>query len=596
MRHGGRILADALAARGVDRVFSVPGESFLAALDGLYDLGIQNVVCRHEGGAAMMAEAQGKMTGRPGICFVTRGPGATNASAGVHVAMQDSTPMILFVGQIARSDRDREAFQEVDYRQMFGGLAKWAAEIDDTGRIPEYVARAWDLAMSGRPGPVVLALPEDMLSAQSDAPDLDPGPAPVAGVSAAQVDAVTAALAAAERPLVVPGGSVWTQDDAGNLARFAERWGLPVAVPFRRQHLFDNRLPNYVGDLGVGMNPKLGEALQASDCVLSLGSRLGDTLTNGYDLMNPRAQGRRIVHVHPDPDEIGHLWRADPGIAACPRAMLAALADAPAPARRRDDWTAGLRATYEAWQQPKETPGQVRMERVIGWLSDNLPDDAVITNGAGNFASFIHRYFRFKQVGTQLAPTSGSMGYGLPAAVAAKIQHPDRTVVCVAGDGDIQMTLNELSTGAQNRAAVIVIVANNGRYGTIRMHQEKHYPGRVSGTNLYNPDFAALARAYGGHGEVVTDDADFPAAFQRAADAGTLAIVELKLDPEALTTGATLSETRAAAEAAQRGKAAAPAAAAAPGDADPTEPPQPPEPTPAARGFLGRVFKGRGKG
>ncbi|WP_136652064.1 thiamine pyrophosphate-binding protein [Paracoccus aeridis] len=596
MRHGGRILADALAARGVDRVFSVPGESFLAALDGLYDLGIQNVVCRHEGGAAMMAEAQGKMTGRPGICFVTRGPGATNASAGVHVAMQDSTPMILFVGQIARSDRDREAFQEVDYRQMFGGLAKWAAEIDDTGRIPEYVARAWDLAMSGRPGPVVLALPEDMLSAQSDAPDLDPGPAPVAGVSAAQVDAVTAALAAAERPLVVPGGSVWTQDDAGNLARFAERWGLPVAVPFRRQHLFDNRLPNYVGDLGVGMNPKLGEALQASDCVLSLGSRLGDTLTNGYDLMNPKAQGRRIVHVHPDPDEIGHLWRADPGIAACPRAMLAALADAPAPARRRDDWTAGLRATYEAWQQPKETPGQVRMERVIGWLSDNLPDDAVITNGAGNFASFIHRYFRFKQVGTQLAPTSGSMGYGLPAAVAAKIQHPDRTVVCVAGDGDIQMTLNELSTGAQNRAAVIVIVANNGRYGTIRMHQEKHYPGRVSGTNLYNPDFAALARAYGGHGEVVTDDADFPAAFQRAADAGTLAIVELKLDPEALTTGATLSETRAAAEAAQRGKAAAPAAAAAPGDADPTEPPQPPEPTPAARGFLGRVFKGRGKG
>ena len=596
MRHGGRILADALAARGVDRVFSVPGESFLAALDGLYDLGIQNVVCRHEGGAAMMAEAQGKMTGRPGICFVTRGPGATNASAGVHVAMQDSTPMILFVGQIARSDRDREAFQEVDYRQMFGGLAKWAAEIDDTGRIPEYVARAWDLAMSGRPGPVVLALPEDMLSAQSDAPDLDPGPAPVAGVSAAQVDAVTAALAAAERPLVVPGGSVWTQDDAGNLARFAERWGLPVAVPFRRQHLFDNRLPNYVGDLGVGMNPKLGEALQASDCVLSLGSRLGDTLTNGYDLMNPRAQGRRIVHVHPDPDEIGHLWRADPGIAACPRAMLAALADAPAPARRRDDWTAGLRATYEAWQQPKETPGQVRMERVIGWLSDNLPDDAVITNGAGNFASFIHRYFRFKQVGTQLAPTSGSMGYGLPAAVAAKIQHPDRTVVCVAGDGDIQMTLNELSTAAQNRAAVIVIVANNGRYGTIRMHQEKHYPGRVSGTNLYNPDFAALARAYGGHGEVVTDDADFPAAFQRAADAGTLAIVELKLDPEALTTGATLSETRAAAEAAQRGKAAAPAAAAAPGDADPTEPPQPPEPTPAARGFLGRVFKGRGKG
>ena len=600
MRHGGRILADALAARGVDRVFSVPGESFLAALDGLYDLGIQNVVCRHEGGAAMMAEAQGKLTGRPGICFVTRGPGATNASAGVHVARQDSTPMILFVGQIARTDRDREAFQEVDYRQMFGGIAKWAAEIDDTDRIPEYVARAWDLALSGRPGPVVLALPEDMLSATSDAPDLPPGPAPVQGVSAAQVEAVTAALAAAERPLVVPGGSVWSQQDADNLARFAERWGLPVAVPFRRQHMFDNRLANYAGDLGVGMNPKLGEALKASDCVLSLGSRLGDTLTNGYDLMNPKGQGRRIVHVHPDPDEIGHLWRADPGIAACPRAMLAALADAPAPAKRRGDWTAGLRATYEAWQQPRETPGEVRMERVIGWLSDNLPDDAIITNGAGNFASFIHRYFRFKQVGTQLAPTSGSMGYGLPAAVAAKIHHPDRTVVCVAGDGDIQMTLNELSTAAQNRAAVIVIVANNGRYGTIRMHQEKHYPGRVSGTNLYNPDFAALARAYGGHGELVTKDADFPAAFERAVDAGTLAIIELKLDPEALTTGATLSETRAAAEAAQRaasavdqaaGRAAGRAARATPAPDD--EPPAPA--SPPARGLLGRVLKGRGK-
>ncbi|MBV0891891.1 thiamine pyrophosphate-binding protein [Paracoccus sp. Z118] len=552
MRHGGRILADALAARGVERVFSVPGESFLAALDGLYDLGIANVVCRHEGGAAFMAEAYGKMTGRPGICFATRGPGATNASAGVHVAMQDSTPMILFVGQIARSDRDREAFQEVDYRQMFGGIAKWVAEIDDTDRIPEYIARACDLATSGRPGPVVLALPEDMLSATSDAPDLRPTPAPTPGISDAQLAAITTALAAAERPLVIPGGSVWSQEDADRLARFAETWGLPVAVPFRRQHLMDNRLPNFVGDLGVGMNPKLGERLKQADCILSLGSRMGDTLTNGYDLMSPKGQGRRIVHVYPDPDEIGHLWRADPGIAACPRAVLAALADAPAPAKKRDDWTAALRADYEAWRQPKETPGDVKMEQVVTWLSDNLPDDAVITNGAGNFASFIHRYYQFKRVGTQLAPTSGSMGYGLPAAVSAKIQHPDRTVVCIAGDGDIQMTLNELSTAAQNGAGVIVIVANNGRYGTIRMHQEKHYPGRVSGTDLFNPDFAALARAYGGHGETVTDGSDFADAFQRAQDAGTLAIIELKLDSEALTTGATLSETRAAAETAQR--------------------------------------------
>ena len=583
MRHGGRILAEALKAHGVERVFSVPGESFLAALDGLYDAGIPNTVCRQEGGAAMMAEAWGKMTGRPGICFVTRGPGATNASAGVHVAKQDSTPMILFVGQIARTDRDREAFQEVDYRQMFGGLAKWAAEIDATDRIPEYVARAFDLAMSGRPGPVVLALPEDMLSAESEAPDLTPAPRPVPGISDAQLAAITEALAGAERPLVIPGGSVWTQEDADRLARFAETWGLPVAVPFRRQHLFDNRLPNYVGDLGVGMNPKLGEALREADCILSLGSRLGDTLTNGYDLMSPAAQGRRIIHVYPDPDEIGHLWRADPGIAACPRAALKALADTPAP-RQWSDWTARLRANYEAWRQPKETPGAVKMERVMTWLSDNLPEDAIIANGAGNFATFIHRYHQFKRVGTQLAPTSGSMGYGLPAAVAAKIRHPDRTVVCVAGDGDIQMTVNELSTAAQEGAAVIVIVANNGRYGTIRMHQERHYPGRVSGTDLFNPDFAALARAYVGHGEMVERDEDFAGAFQRAQAAGTLAVIELRLDPEALTAGATLTEVRAAGEAALRARAAPeqkPAPAPVPAPAPAPEPP---------RGFLGRLF------
>ena len=583
MRHGGRILAEALKAHGVERVFSVPGESFLAALDGLYDAGIPNTVCRQEGGAAMMAEAWGKMTGRPGICFVTRGPGATNASAGVHVAKQDSTPMILFVGQIARTDRDREAFQEVDYRQMFGGLAKWAAEIDATDRIPEYVARAFDLAMSGRPGPVVLALPEDMLSAESGVPDLTPAPRPVPGISDAQLAAITEALAGAERPLVIPGGSVWTQEDADRLARFAETWGLPVAVPFRRQHLFDNRLPNYVGDLGVGMNPKLGEALREADCILSLGSRMGDTLTNGYDLMSPAAQGRRIIHVYPDPDEIGHLWRADPGIAACPRAALAALADTPAP-RQWSDWTARLRANYKAWRQPKETPGAVKMERVMTWLSDNLPEDAIIANGAGNFATFIHRYHQFKRVGTQLAPTSGSMGYGLPAAVAAKIRHPERTVVCVAGDGDIQMTVNELSTAAQEGAAVIVIVANNGRYGTIRMHQERHYPGRVSGTDLFNPDFAALARAYGGHGEMVERDEDFAGAFQRAQAAGTLAVIELRLDPEALTAGATLTEVRAAGEAALRARAPAeqkPAPAPVPAPAPAPEPP---------RGFLGRLF------
>lgn len=455
--------------------------------------------------------------------------------------------MILFVGQIARSDRDREAFQEVDYRAVFGTLAKWVAEIDQTERIPEYVARAFDLAMSGRPGPVVLALPEDMLSAKVDVPDLAPAPRPVQGISDDQLAAICKALAASERPLVIPGGSTWSQEDATRLAHFAESWGLPVAVPFRRQDYMDNRLPNYAGDLGVGMNTRMGDALRQADCILSLGSRLGDTLTAGYELMHPAAQGRRIIHVYPDPDEIGHLWRADPGIAACPRTVLKALADTPAP-RRWDDWTEALRAHYEDWQTPRETPGRVKMEKAICWLSANLPEDAIITNGAGNYAAFVHRYFRFKCARTQIAPTSGSMGYGLPAAISAKLRHPDRIVVCMAGDGCLQMTVNELSTAAQYGANVIVIVANNGRYGTIRMHQEKNYPGRVSGTDLANPDFAALARAYGGHGEVVTDDADFPAAFGRARDAGSFAVIELRLDPEALTTAATLSQIRATAE------------------------------------------------
>ncbi len=551
MRHGGQILVDALKANGVERVFSVPGESFLAVLDGLYASGIQNVICRHEGGAAMMAEAQGKLTGRPGVAFVTRGPGATNASAGVHVARQDSTPMILFVGQIARADRDRDAFQEVDYRAMFGPLAKWVAQIDQIERIPEYLSRAFHLAVSGRPGPVVLALPEDMLSARAEVADIPPPARPLNVVAPESVAAIAQALAKAQRPLVVPGGTLWSQAAAGDLARFAENWGLPVAVPFRRQGHMDNAHPNYVGDLGVGMNPALGQALAQADCVLSLGARLGDTLTRGFDLMDPTRPHARVIHVHPSPDELGHLWRPDPGLVADPRAVVAALATLPAP-RRWDDWTAGLRAGYAAWQQPQPTPGALRLEEVVHWLSDNLPPEAILTNGAGNYAAFLHRYFRYRRWGGQLAPTSGSMGYGLPAAIAAKLQHPERLVVCMAGDGCLQMTVNELSTAAQHGSAVIVLVANNGRYGTIRMHQERSYPGRVSGTDLANPDFAALGRAYGGFGEIVTRQQDFAPAFARARASGTLAVLELRLDPEALSTGATLSQTRAAGEAAQR--------------------------------------------
>lgn len=548
MRHGGQILVQALKDNGVERVFSVPGESFLAVLDGLYQSGIENIVCRHEGGAAMMAEAHAKLTGTPGIAFVTRGPGAANASSGVHVARQDSTPMILFVGQIARGDRDREAFQEVDYRAFFGGIAKWVAEVDQTERLPEYLSRAFQIAMSGRPGPVVLALPEDMLSARAEVADLPAARPRLTQVAPDAIASIASALAQSQRPLVIPGGSLWSQQAADDLARFASNWGVPVAVPFRRQGHIDNAHPSYIGDLGVGMNPALGQALEGADCILALGTRLGDTLTRGYELMNPLRPHARVIHVHPAPDELGHLWQPDPGLVADPRVVIAALAQLPAP-RQWGEWTAGLRRQYEAWQQPKATPGAIRMESVVTWLSDNLPDDAIITNGAGNYAAFVHRYYRFRRFGTQLAPTSGSMGYGLPAAIAAKIARPDQTVICMAGDGCLQMTVNELSTAAQYGAAVIVIVANNGRYGTIRMHQERNYPGRVSGTDLANPDFAALARAYGGYGEKVAQDGDFPAAFARAQAAGCLAILELTLDPEALTTGATLAQTRAMGEA-----------------------------------------------
>lgn len=547
MRHGGQILVQALRANGVKRVFSVPGESFLAALDGLHDSGIANIVCRHEGGAALLAEATGKLTGRPGICFVTRGPGATNASAGVHVARQDSTPMILFVGQIARHDTDREAFQEVDYRAMFGPLAKWVAQIDATDRIAEYVARAFHVATSGRPGPVVLALPEDMLSASADIPDLPAARAPLPDVAPEAVAAIADALQGAQRPLVVAGGSLWSAQAATDLARFAEGWDLPVAVSFRRQDRMDNALPHYVGDLGIGMNPGLGAALREADVILSLGSRLGDTLTAGYRLMDPVRPHARVIHVHPDPDELGTLWRADPGLAADPRAVVAALAALPARSGAWGDWRQRLRAGFQDWQSPRATPGDLRLEQVVAWLADNLPPDAIVTNGAGNYAAFLHRYFRWRQFGTQLAPTSGSMGYGLPSAIAASLAHPDRTVVCLAGDGCIQMTLNELSTAAQYGATPIVLVCNNGRYGTIRMHQERHYPGRVSGTDLYNPNFPALVRAYGGHGELVERDEDFAPAFERARLSGRLAVIELRLDPEALTTAATLTQTREAA-------------------------------------------------
>ena len=546
-RHGGKILTDHLVAQGVGRVFSVPGESFLAALDGLYESGIQNVVCRHEGGAAMMAEAHGKLTGRPGVAFVTRGPGASNAAAGVHVARQDSTPMILFVGQIARGHRDREAFQEVDYRAMFGPLAKWVSEVDQTERLPEYLCRAFHVATSGRPGPVVLALPEDMLSAEVDVPDLAPTAPARMAVSGDDIAEIMANVSRAKHPLVVVGGSGWSDNAALNLQTFAEKQGLPVAVTFRRQDYMDNRSQNYAGDLGVGGNPALMRRLQQADCLLVLGARLGDIATGGYELVDPACPEKIILHVHPDPNLPGSVYRTDLAITARAPDVVAELAKSP----KAGDWSAhtkSARAEYEAWQKPKETPGKVKSEQVIGWLSANLPEDAILTNGAGNYAAFLHRYFRFKRFGTQLAPTSGSMGYGFPAAIAASLQHPDRIVVCLAGDGCFQMTLNEMSTAIQHGAKPIVIVFNNGRYGTIRMHQEKTYPARVSGTDLINPDFAALAQAYGGHGDVVKDGDQFVGAFERAVGANKLAVIELRLDPTMLTTAATVDDIRQAAQ------------------------------------------------
>jgi acetolactate synthase-1/2/3 large subunit len=543
MRHGGQILVDALAIQGVRRVFSVPGESFLAALDGLYGSGIENVVCRHEGGAAMMAEAHGKLTNTPGVLFVTRGPGATNASSGIHVAMHDSTPMVVFVGQVERAHHDRAAFQEVDYRAFLGGIAKAVFEVDETARLPEYISRAFHTAMSGRPGPVVLALPEDVLATEADVPDL-PGLAPApAAIAPAQVDAVMRKLAAAKKPLVVVGGSLWTAEASADLTRFAEAQGLPVAASFRRSDYIDNRHPNYVGDLSVGMRHDLKAALAEADTLLLLGTRFGDVASGGY-AVDPAQPGKTIIHVHPDPDELGRVFRPDLGVAAPAPAMLGALAELNGPGQAAwAPWREALRAGYKAWLKPVETPGAVKLENVVAELGRLLPADATLANGAGNYNMWLHRYHQFTGPKSYLGATSGSMGYGFPAAIAAALE-TGRLAVAWEGDGCFQMTLNEMSTAVQHGAQVVVIVANNGRYGTIRMHQERSYPGRVSGTDLANPDFAALARAYGGHGELVTRDAEFAPAFKRAVASGGLAVIELRLDPEALTTTQTLSELR----------------------------------------------------
>ncbi len=530
---GGQILIRELMARGVDTVFCVPGESYLAALDAIYEAGdaIKLVVCRHEAGAANMAEAWGKLTKRPGVCFVTRGPGACHASIGVHTAKHDSTPMILFVGQVPRDQIGRGAFQEVDYAATFGDLAKWACQIDDAARIPEFIGRAYACALGGRPGPVVIALPEDMLSEEIDAPAEAIEPRRAAAVpDAASIDELKALLGAAERPLLVLGGSQWTGEGLADITSFVETTGLPVTCGFRRQDLFDNRHENYVGESALGINPKLKARWREADLILAVGTRLGEIVTDSYTNLDAPNPSQRLVHVLPDASELGRVYQPTLAIAADANAFARAAASACADAQPRwDQWRQTARADYQDWQRPPASVGPVDMARIVGWLSDMLPDDAIVTNGAGNYAIWLHRFFRYKRAGTQLAPTSGAMGYGLPAAIAAKIGRPDSTVVCLAGDGCFMMASTELATIVRHRVPVIVVVVNNAAFGTIRMHQERRYPGHVVGTELVNPDFVALAQSYGIGGWRVESTEAFAPAFEAARASGQAALIEIVL-------------------------------------------------------------------
>jgi acetolactate synthase-1/2/3 large subunit len=559
-RTGGQILVDALQIHGVDIAFGVPGESYLDVLDALHDSNIRFVINRQEGGAAFMAEAYGKMTGKPGICFVTRGPGATNASIGVHTAYQDSTPMILFIGQVGGDFMDREAFQEVDYRRMYGQMAKWVAQIDRAERIPEYLARAFQVATSGRPGPVVLALPEDMLVAKAEVADTRRYQPVQASPSFEQIDRLRAMLAESKKPLLLLGGGTWNEQACADVQKFAEANALPVACAFRFQDLLDNDHPHYAGDVGIGINPRLAARVKVADLIIAFGPRLGEMTTSGYSLLSSPVPKQRLVHIHPDPEELGSVYQAELMIASgAPQAakMLAAMAPVDASAWRHTVEEA--KAELRAWQQQppifKDGAAPLDLWQVVQDMMAALPHDTIITNGAGNYATWAHRFWRYGAKRTQLAPTSGAMGYAVPAGVAAKIIDPERSVVTFAGDGEFMMTGQELATAVQYGAGVIFIVFNNEMFGTIRMHQEREYPGRVSGTGLHNPDFAALAQAYGGQGEIVEATAGFAPALARAiafTRARKLpALIELRYDGNLITPNATLETIRRNAEAAK---------------------------------------------
>ena len=559
MRSGGRILVDQLKIHGVERAFCVPGESYLPVLDALHANrdAIELITCRHEGGAANMAEAHGKLTGKPGICFVTRGPGATNASIAVHTAFQDSTPMILFIGQVGGDFVEREAFQEIDYRRMFGQMAKWVAQIDRAERVPEFIAHAHQVATSGRMGPVVLALPEDMLATKVIVADVRAWQRVSSSPGEPALMRLSAMLQSAERPFVIVGGSGWDAKSCADVQHFIEMQNIPVGCAFRFQDLFDNAHPNYAGDVGIGINPKLAARIKAADLVIALGPRLGEMTTGGYTLIEApfsSMAAQKLVHIHAGAEELGRVYQADLMINSSMPEMARALAALP---RLTSLTRSGVEqnaidanADYCAWQARKVIPGKVQMWDVMQHLERVLPTDAILANGAGNYATWLHRFHRYRGFRTQLAPTSGAMGYGVPAAIAAKAHDRKRTVIAFAGDGCFLMTGQELATAVQYRLNVIFIVVNNNMYGTIRMHQEREFPGHVYGTDLTNPDFAAYARAFGAHGELVESTEQFAPAFERALNAGKPALIEIRIDPEAITPNTTLRAIRAAAKAA----------------------------------------------
>jgi acetolactate synthase-1/2/3 large subunit len=554
-RTGARILVDQLIIQGVNHAFCVPGESFLAVLDALHDArGIRLIVNRHESGSAFMADAYAKLTGQPGVVFVTRGPGATNAAIGIHTAYQDSTPMVVFIGQVGSDFVEREAFQEIDYRRMFGPMTKWVAQIDSAARIPELVAHAFQLASSGRPGPVVLALPEDMLSTQADVPDAVCHQPVQAAPSDVQIATLRRLLSQARAPLVLAGGTGWTEAACENLRRFAEANQLPVACAFRYQDLFDNRHPNYVGDVGIGINPKLAARVSAADLILAVGPRLGEITTGGYSLLDVPRPRQVLVHVHAGVEELGRVYQAHLMInAGMPQfaARLGVMMPIENP-----PWaaaTAAARADYEQWQAAAPVYAQAKprldLWQVMQTLRATVPENTIVSNGAGNFATWTHRYYRYTGLRTQLAPTAGSMGYGIPAGIAAKIVAPERAVITIAGDGDFLMTAQELATAVQYSAGVVILVFNNGMYGTIRMHQERSFPGRVSGTQLANPRFDLLAQSFGGFGALVESSEAFGPTLVRALDFARArrlpAVIELRCDPEVISPNSTIAAMRA---------------------------------------------------